>query len=132
MKSEDPTVTDSTSKDAPQNISPVLVRRLDSVGDRKTQAANVVGDNAEGNVHLTLFARIIRRKRAGVFLPAEFFQFTKDGTENIGLVIGDSSGEILEIVRALNHRGNAFEAHACVHMLGRKRLIFPFDRKVSN
>ena len=47
-----------------------------------------------------------------VFLAAQFFDLVEDRTENVGLVIRDRSGEIGEIFRALDDRGDALETHA--------------------
>ena len=46
------------------------------------------------------------------FLPAQFLQFVEDRAEDIGLVVRDDAGEIGEIFCALDHRGDALQAHA--------------------
>ena len=54
-----------------------------------------------------------------VFLAGDFFEFVEEGAEDVGLVVGDFGVlEIGEAFRALDHRGDALEAHAGVDVLG--------------
>ena len=64
------------------------------------------------------------RQRAGVFLATQPFQLIEYWTENVGLVIRDRAGKIGEILRALNNRYSALEAHSRIDVAGRERNIF--------
>src|SRR4029077_8058636 len=60
-------------------------------------------------------------QRIRVLPAAQFFQLLKDWTKDVCLVIRDSSGEIGEVFRVLNDRGNALETHSCIDMSLRQR-----------
>ena len=81
----------------------------------------MVGDDAERHVDLALLVGVIRWKCTGVLLPAKPFQLAEDWREGVGFVVGDSSREILQAVRALDHRADSIETHARIHVLGRQR-----------
>src|SRR5471030_825793 len=55
VEAERAAVTHRATQDAAQNVVAVGVAGLDAVGNRKTQRADVVGDDAEGNVERDLF-----------------------------------------------------------------------------
>src|ERR1051325_5600073 len=50
VKSERPSIADRGSQDAPQNVSPSLIAWLDTIGDRKAQSPDVIGDHPESHV----------------------------------------------------------------------------------
>src|SRR5260221_1494416 len=52
MEAEGAAVADSATQDAAQNIVAVSVARLNTVGDRKAQRSDMVGDDAESDVGL--------------------------------------------------------------------------------
>ena len=53
---------------------------------------------------------------------AQFLDLVEDRAENIGLVVRDRAGEIGEVFRALDDRGDALEAHAGIDVaLGQGR-----------
>src|SRR2546423_3945690 len=124
------TVANCAPQDAAENVTASFVTRLDSIRDRKAQCADVIGDDAEGDVDLFLFSicraaapaaffqlwQAVRLpyngKRRAVFLPAQLLQLVEDRAEDISLVVRDDAGEIGEIPRALDHRGDALQAQA--------------------
>ena len=54
VEAERAAVTHGAAQDAAQNVVAVGVAGLDAVGNRKAQRADVVGDDAEGDVNLDL------------------------------------------------------------------------------
>ena len=52
-----------------------------------------------------------------VSFAAELFEFSKNGAEDVRVVIGNRLGEVSEILRGLDDGRDAFEAHAGVHVL---------------
>src|SRR5262245_55644149 len=59
--------------------------------------------------------------RRSVFLAAQFFELIENRTKNVGLVVRNRAGEIGEVFRALNDRGNTFEPHSGIDVtLGKK------------
>ena len=70
-----------------------LVARLNAVGDREAERADVIGDDTEGDVDLLLLARRICLPVLGsverVTLAAELLDLVEDRPENVGLVVGD-------------------------------------------
>jgi hypothetical protein len=66
--------------------------------------------------------RGVRRQGGAVFLPAHLLQLVENRAEDVGLVVGNFGvGEVGEHLRALHDAGDALEAHAGVHVLGRER-----------
>src|SRR5205085_2418490 len=55
VESQSPAVAYSPAQDTPKNVSAAFVARLNSVGDREAERADVIGDNAESDVNLFLF-----------------------------------------------------------------------------
>jgi hypothetical protein len=53
------------------------------------------------------------------------FPVVKDGTENVGFVIGNGFAEIFETVRVLDDAGDALETHAGINMLRGQREKVP-------
>ena len=124
-------VADGAAEDAAEHIVPVGVARLNAVADGKGERADVVGDDAEGDIVFFLFgvaSGTADRQRGSVGLAAEFFELVEDRAEDVGLVVRDARvGEIGEIICALDNRGDAFEAHAGIDMArgeGRERAIW--------
>ena len=60
-------------------------------------------------------------ERAAIFFAAHVFQSLEDRREDVGFVVGDDAGEILEAFGALDDGAGALEAHAGIDVLGRKR-----------
>ena len=91
----------------------------------KTERADVIGDDAEGDVDLFLFAfasgSMFSEGSTGVFLAAEFFELVEDRAKDVGFVVRNCAGEIGEIFRALNDRGRALETQAGIDVTLRKR-----------
>ncbi len=58
---------------------------------------------------------------ARVLLAAQFFELIKDWAKDVGVVIGDRSGEIGEIFCALNDCCDAFETHSGIDVTLRQR-----------
>ncbi len=54
VKSERASVADGAAQDAAQDVAAAFVARLNAVGDREAQRADVIGDDAEGDVDLFL------------------------------------------------------------------------------
>ena len=55
MKTEGAPITDGAAQDAAQDVIAVVVARQNSVGDGETQRADMVRDDAEGDVDFFLF-----------------------------------------------------------------------------
>ena len=55
MEAERAAVADGAAQDAAQDVVAVGVAGLDAVGDGEAQRADVVGDDAEGDVEFILF-----------------------------------------------------------------------------
>ena len=55
VETEGAAVADGAAEDAAQDVVAVVVAGQNAVGDGKTQGADVVGDDAEGDVDLDLF-----------------------------------------------------------------------------
>ena len=84
----------------------------------------MVGDHAKRDVDLFLIAiggSASFWQRARVFFSAELFDFIKDRTKNIGLVVRNCAGEIGEIFRALNDRGRTLEPETGIDVSFRQR-----------
>ncbi len=117
------------AEDAAEDVVAVAVAGLDAVGDGEAERADVVGDDAEGDVDFLLLghghhvALLIRfGQRAGVVFAAQFFDFIEDGLEDVGVVVGDFGVlEVGEILRAVDDGDDALEAHAGVHVLRGQR-----------
>ena len=99
-------VADGAAQDAAEHIVPVGVAGLNAVADGKGERADVVGNDAEGDIVFFLFgvaSGTADGQRGSVGLAAEFFQFVEDRAEDVGLVVRDAGvGEIGEIFCALN------------------------------
>jgi hypothetical protein len=54
VEAERASVAHGAAQDAAQNVVAVVVAGLDAVGNRKRKRADVVGDDAEGDVELDL------------------------------------------------------------------------------
>src|SRR5438270_3176817 len=52
------------------------------------------------------------RERASIFLSTQLFQLVENRSKNIGLIVRDRPRKIGEILRALDDRGHALEAHS--------------------
>ena len=57
VEAERAAVADGAAQDAAQDVVAVVVAGLDAVGNREAQRADVVGDDAEGDVDLLLLGR---------------------------------------------------------------------------
>ena len=83
VKAERAAVADGAAQDAAQDVVAVLVARLDAVGDREAQGADVIGDDAEGDVDFFLLGRRrccrLRAACEPYFLPLSFSISSKIG-----------------------------------------------------
>ena len=104
------------------------VAGLNSVCDGEAEGAEMVGNNAEGDIILLLLgdgrrgpvARGLRQGGA-VGAAAEFADCLEDGAEEVGLVVGDHDiAEFLESLGALDDGADTLKAHAGVDVAGRK------------
>ena len=107
METERAAITHGAAQDAAQDVVAVGVAGLNAIGNREAQRADVVGDDAEGDVDLLLFGdrRCCRHSGSvrAVFLAAHLFDRVEDRAEDVGLVVGDLGvGEIRETFRALD------------------------------
>ena len=93
-KPERAAVAHGAAQDAAQDVVAIGVSRPDAVGDRETQRADVVADDTEGNVGFFLLSLLRARQCGGVLFAAQFFERGKDGTKDIGVVIGDRLAEV--------------------------------------
>ena len=117
-------VADGAAEDAAEDVVAVGVAGLDAVGDGEGEGADVVGDDAEGDVHALLSGvrgGAGRGEGAGVVLAGEFFEGVEEGAEDVGFVVGDDAVELFEVAGALEDGGDALEAHAGIHMAGGER-----------
>ena len=124
LETERAPVADGAAQNAAQNVVAVAVAGSDAVGNGKRKRANVVGNDAEGNVDFFLFVCALRSrggKRGRVFFAGKFFDFAENRRKDVRFVIGNDAGEISEIFRALNNARGALEAHSGVDVLGGKR-----------
>ena len=119
-------VADGASQDAAQHVVAFGIAGLDAVGDGEAEGAQVVGDDAEGDIILFLIrdgnhraATGGLRKGRAVLAAADGPDRLEDGAEEIGLVVGDHHvAEFLESIRSLHHRADALESHPGVDMAG--------------
>ena len=81
----------------------------------------MVTDDTKSDVYFLLISLFSGRQRSGIFLAAEFLEFGKNGTEDVGVVVGNSLIEIGKVVRCLNDCRNTLKTHAGVHVFGGKR-----------
>ena len=83
MKAERAAVAHGAAQDAAQDVVAVVVARLDAVGDREAQGADVVGDDAEGDVDFLLLGVAGAAGLLGgcepYFLPLSFSSSSKIG-----------------------------------------------------
>ncbi len=124
MKAERAAVADRATQDAAEDVAAAFVARLDAVGNRETERADVVGDHAESDVYflLLVFAGAAGgRKGARVSFAAELLDLIEDRAEDIGLVIRDRAAEVGEIFRPLDDRGCALKAHPGIDVARRQR-----------
>ena len=114
------------AEDAAEGVVAVGVAGLDAVGDGEAERAQVVGDDAEGDVDLLLLGHghdvalgVGLRQGALVGLAAHLRQLVEDGFEDVGVVVADLGVlEVGEVLRALDDAAHALETHAGVHVLG--------------
>src|SRR5262249_27347685 len=128
-------IANCATQNATQNVTATLIRRDYSVGDCKRESTDVIGDDAKRDIDFLLLQIICRAvapaasfcSRQAMRLPynwqcrsvlfaTELFQLIEDRTENVGLVIGNCSGKIREILRALNDCYGALETHSGIDM----------------
>ena len=118
LKTQRAPIPHSAPKDAAQHVIAIVVAWQNAVGNGEAQRADMIADHAEGDVDLFLFVRFAVRQCGGVSFAAELFEFSKNGTEDVRVVIGNRLGEVGEVLRGLNDGGHALEAHAGIHMFG--------------
>ena len=93
-------VANSATQDATNNVARLYIGRQLTVGNRETDSPQMVGTDPHGDVgHLVV----------AVMLAALGGNFLNEGLEDIGVVVA---------AFALHDHAKAFEAHACVDMLG--------------
>ena len=126
VKAERAAVAHGAAEDAAQDVVAVGVAGLDAVGDGEAERADVVGDDAEGDVDLLLLGVAGAAGASGsvraVFLAAQLFDLVEDRAEDVGFVVGD-----LRVAKSVKSfvpwmmRGDALEAHAGIDVLGGQR-----------
>ncbi len=120
VQAERAAVADGAAQDAAKDIIAVGVAGLDAIGDGEREGADVVGDDAEGDIGFFLLGvagGAADGECRAVGAAAEFFDFVEDRAEDVGLVVRNARvGEIGEVFCALDDRGDAFEAHAGIDM----------------
>ena len=83
VETERAAIAHRAAQDAAQDVVAVVVAGLDAVGDGEAQRADVVGDDAEGDVDLFLLARRrccrLRAASSAYFLPLSFSISSKIG-----------------------------------------------------
>ena len=121
VKPERAPVAHGAAQDAAQNVVAIGVPRLDAVGNRETQRADVVADDSKGGVGFFLPGLPGAGQRGGVFFAAQFLELGEDGTENVGVIIGNRPAEVGEAVGGLHDGGDTLEAHPGVHVPGGER-----------
>ena len=100
---EQPAVAHAAPDEAAQDVAAAVVGRQYAVGNHERRGADVVGNDLYSHVFLRVLA---------VLDVDQFAGLVHDRAEKVGL----------EVVRhALHDRGEAFEAHAGVYVLMRKR-----------
>ena len=99
VHAEELSVTRGAAEQTAEDIAPALVGGKDAVADHKGRAADVVGDDAQGNVHLMALAVICAGKLADL--------------------VGDVHDcvDVKERVNVLADDGKTFETHAGVDIL---------------
>ncbi len=113
MATQQPAVAHGTPDDAAQHVAASLVRRHHAIGDEEGDGPRVVGDD--------LVAEALALEGIGVMLE-QLAHARVDGHEHVGVVVGG---------RVLQHRGEAFEAHAGVDRLEGQLCPWPLDRLVE-
>ena len=93
-------VTDGTAQNASDDVTCTCIGRQLPVGDGKSHGAQVVGDHAQGHVHIMFLAIA----NAGVLR-----NLLDDRVENVRVIVG---------FLVLDGHTKAFEAHTRIHMLG--------------
>ncbi len=116
-------IQNAAAKDAADDVVAAFVAGKNVVGDGAAHAAGVVGEHAERDVDVLLLgeAFALGWDLALVGLAGEFGDFLEERGEDVGVVVGGLGGEILEALRRGVDAGDAFEAHAGVHVLGGER-----------
>ena len=100
-------VTHRATQDATQHVAATFVRRRRAIGERHREAANVIGDDAVGDIDVIIELSAVW-PRAGT--RANRFE---NGRPQVGVVVR---------ALVLNHRDKAFETHAGIDVLRRQRL----------
>ena len=116
-------VQNAAAQDAADDVVAAVVAGHDAVGDRATDRACVVGEDAEGDVGVFLLgeAFAFRGDGAGVGLAGERGDFGEERREDVGFVVGRLGREIGKTLRRGVDAGDAFEAHAGVDVFGGER-----------
>ena len=110
LKTQRAPVTHSAPKDAAQHVVAIVVAWQNAVGNGEAQRADVIADHAKGDVDLFLFVRFAVRQCGGVSFAAELFEFSKNGAEDVRIVIGNRLGEVGKVLCGLNDGSHALEA----------------------
>ena len=92
-------VTNGAAQQAAQNVAAALVGRDNAVADHHNGGADVIGDNAQGNIGLVALA---------VVLAGDLGDLVRDVAHGINVKQGAD---------ALNHAGQTLEAHAGIDVL---------------
>ena len=125
VESEDTAEAHRASQDVADDVVATTVAGLDPVGNGKADGADVVADDAEGDVDLLLPGEAVAFSalghRRGVGLPGEGRELRENRGEDVGVVVRGETREIGEPFRALDRGAGALEAHPRVDVAGRKR-----------
>ena len=117
IEAEGAAVFNGASQDAAEDVIAAGIPGDDAIGNREAQGADVVGDDAEGDGFLkgiAFFAGV----DVDVFFATEFFEFTEDGLEDVGSIVGGLFGKVGETLGVLNEGADAFEAQTGVDVFG--------------
>src|SRR5690606_37997012 len=91
VEAEDAPEAHGAAQDVADDVVPSAVAGLDAVGDGEADGAEMVADDAEGDVDELLFGEAVAASvlghGGGVGLAAQFRQLREDGGENVGVVV---------------------------------------------
>ena len=94
VETKGPPITHRPPQNPAKHIIPIGITGLNPVGNRKTQSADMVCNHAKCDIvlispigRMSLIGRIRSWQRARIFSTTHRFEFVKNRTENIGLVV---------------------------------------------
>ena len=122
VESEDTAEAHGASQDVANDVVATTVAGLDPVGNGKADGADVVADDAEGDVDLLLLGEAVAFSalghRRGIGLAGEGRKLRENRGEDVGVVVRGETREIGESFRALDRGAGALEAHPGIDVAG--------------